>query len=101
MPALKPIIQRRFPESKIIYGEFISGLDGKMRYFKPLRINIYQKLISWIQEAAPNVLIYFCMEDDEVWKKSLGYIPSERGGLSRILDESAARHCGLQKVNWV
>jgi spore photoproduct lyase len=101
MPALKPIIQKRFPDSKIIYGEFITGLDGKMRYFKPLRIKIYQKLISWIQEAAPNVLIYFCMEDDEVWKKSLGYIPSERGGLSRILDESAVRHCGLQKVNGV
>ncbi|MBW2167243.1 MAG: DNA photolyase, partial [Deltaproteobacteria bacterium] len=39
--------------------------------------------------------IYFCMEDDEVWKKSLGFIPSERGGLPEMLDESAARHCRL------
>jgi spore photoproduct lyase len=35
------------------------------------------------------------MEDDEVWEKSLGFIPSDRGGLSRMLDESAALHCGL------
>lgn len=95
MPSLKQVIQKRFPDSKIIYGEFISGLDAKMRYFKPLRIDLYQKMASWIKEAAPDVLVYFCMEDDEVWKKSLGFIPSDRGGLPEMLDESAVRHCGL------
>jgi spore photoproduct lyase len=95
MPSLKPIIHKRFPESKIIYGEFITGLDGKMRYFKPLRINLFQKMISWIRELAPEVLIYFCMEDDEVWRKSLGFIPADCGGLPKMLDESAIRVCGL------
>ncbi len=38
MPALKPIIENRFPSSRLCYGEFILGLDNKMRYFKPLRI---------------------------------------------------------------
>ena len=96
MPSLKPIIHKRFPDSKIIYGEFIIGLDGKMRYFKPLRIGLYQKMISWIREFAPEVLIYFCMEDDEVWRKSLGFIPPDRGGLPKMLDESAVRVCGLE-----
>ncbi len=95
MPSLKSIIRKRFPDSKIIYGEFIQGLDGKMRYFKPLRIELYRKMILFIRDIAPDVLVYFCMEDDEVWKKSLGFIPSERGGLPRMLDESAARHCRL------
>ena len=95
MPSLKPIIHKRFPDSKIIYGEFITGLDGKMRYFKPLRIDLYQKMISWIREFAPEVLIYFCMEDDEVWRKSLGFAPTDRGGLPKMLDESAVRVCGL------
>ncbi|MBW2742523.1 MAG: DNA photolyase, partial [Deltaproteobacteria bacterium] len=98
MPSLKSIIKKRFPDSKIIYGEFITGLDGKMRYFKPLRIELYQKIVSCIRSLAPDVLIYFCMEDDEVWKKSLGFIPSERGGLPKMLDETAARHCGLNVV---
>ncbi|MCP4110455.1 MAG: DNA photolyase [Desulfobacteraceae bacterium] len=93
--SLKPIIQKRFPKSKIVYGEFIQGLDGKMRYFKPLRIKLYQKMASWIKEIAPEVLIYFCMEDDEVWKKSLGFVPSEQGGLSEMLDKSAAKICNL------
>jgi spore photoproduct lyase len=96
MPSLKPIIQKRFPESKIIYGEFISGLDGKMRYFKPLRIELYRKMISWIRKYAPDVLIYFCMEDDEVWQKSMGFVPQDRGGLPRMLDNSAVNICGLK-----
>jgi len=95
MPDLKPIVARRFPLSKIPYGEFIAGLDGKMRYFKPLRIEIYEKLVGWIREAAPDVLLYFCMEDDEVWERSVGFAPGDRGGLPHLLDERAARFCGL------
>src|SRR5210317_409601 len=95
MPALKPLIEKRFPKSNIIYGEFITGLDGKMRYFKPLRIEIYQKIITCIRAYAPRVLIYFCMEDDVVWQKSLGFTVSERGGLSKMLDDQAIKKCNL------
>lgn len=95
MPSLKTIIQKRFTDSKIIYGEFISGMDGKMRYFKPLRINLYSKILSWIREYSPDVMVYFCMEDEEVWSKTFGFIPSDRGGLPKMLDKSAVFHCGL------
>lgn len=95
MPALKNIVARRFPASKIIYGEFIPGLDGKMRYFKPLRIDLYKKMFTWIKAAAPDVLVYFCMEDDAVWQETMGFSPEEKGGLSRMLDQSAIKHCGL------
>jgi len=96
MPSLKSIIRNRFPDSKIPYGEFVMGLDGKMRYFKPLRIDIYKKMVGWIKERAPDVLVYFCMEDDEVWEKSTGFVPNDRGGLPAMLDESAIQHCGLK-----
>lgn len=95
MLSLKGIIQKRFPNSRIIYGEFIAGLDGKMRYFKPLRIDLYRKMVAWIRDLAPDVLIYFCMEDDEIWNESLGFIPSEYGGLPQMLDTRAVKHCGL------
>jgi len=96
MPSLKDFVETRFKDSRIIYGEFIRGLDGKMRYFKPLRIKLYQQIVSYIQSIAPDVVVYFCMEDDEVWKKTLGFTPDEKGGLPNILDKSAARHCALQ-----
>ncbi|MGB5986596.1 MAG: spore photoproduct lyase family protein [Desulfobacterales bacterium] len=95
MPGLKEIIQTRFPAAKLIYGEFIPGMDGKMRYFKPLRIEIYRKIIQWITLRAPQATLYFCMEDDAVWQACLGYTPQERGGLNKILDDSAVRHCVL------
>ena len=91
MPSLKQIIRKRFPKSKIIYGEFIPGLDNKMRYFKPLRIEIYKKMVAWIKELAPDVVVYFCMEDEDVWKKTMGFVPKDRGGLPKMLDDSAAR----------
>ncbi len=95
IPALKYIIEQRFYDSKIVYGEFLTGLDNKMRYFKSLRIKIYQKIISMIKKTAPNILVYFCMEDEEVWKKTLGFVPSDKGGLPKMLDKSAAYHCCL------
>jgi spore photoproduct lyase len=95
MPSLKPIIERRFPKSKIVYGESVPGLDGKMRYFKPLRIELYQKMVNWIKDLAPSVAVYLCMEDEEVWKKALGFVPEKDAGLSGMLDKEAARHCGL------
>ncbi len=97
IPALKQIIQKRFVSSTIVYGEFITGLDNKMRYFKPLRIKLYRQIIDRIRKHAPDVTLYFCMEDDEVWGKTLGYTPSEYGGLPQILDAAAMRHCELEK----
>jgi len=96
IPSLKAIIRKRFPDSKIPFGEFVTGLDGKIRYFKPLRIDIYKKMVAWIKEIAPDVLVYFCMEDDEVWEKAAGFVPKDRGGLAAMLDESAIQHCGLK-----
>ena len=48
----------------------------KMRYFKPLRIRIYQKIVTAIRKYAPELTVYFCMEDDEVWEQVMGYLPS-------------------------
>jgi spore photoproduct lyase len=96
MPSLKPIIAKRFPDSTIPYGEFITGLDNKMRYFKPLRIDLYRNMVEFIKSEAPEAAVYYCMEDEEVWEKTMGLVPSADGGVGRMLDESAARVCNLK-----
>jgi len=96
IPSLKPIIQKRFRNSKIVYGEFFAGLDGKMRYFRPLRREFYRQMVSWIRKHAPDVTIYFCMEDDLIWKECIGFSPKESGGLPEILDQRAVEICGLE-----
>jgi hypothetical protein len=35
------------------------------------------------------------MEDDDVWQQSFGFMPSEKGGLGRMLDRAAIRRCQL------
>ncbi len=95
MPKLKSVVEQRFPESIICYGEFITGLDNKMRYFKPLRIKLYQTLVNRIRAHSPDVLVYFCMEDQEVWERCMGFFPGQNGELAALLDASAVRHCKL------
>ncbi len=66
-PALQNIIRQRFPESDILSGEQISGQDGKMRYIKPLRREMYQRIIEQLREKFGEVFIYFCMESEDLW----------------------------------
>ncbi len=85
--SLDGIIRQRHPESPIVYGEFISGKDQKLRYFKPIRIQVFQKMVQWIRDFDPSVFVYLCMESSEVWKKAFGWTPEKMSTLSRLLDE--------------
>lgn len=88
VPALKPIIIKRHPKTIILDGEFIQGLDGKMRYLKPVRIDMYSYVRELIEGwAGHNPGIYLCMESDEIWRKSLMWSPERSSGLSDYLDD--------------
>jgi spore photoproduct lyase len=91
---LKPIIRERFPQSKILYGELLPGPDGKFRYLKSLRIEMYRKIVDWIRAYNPGQFIYLCMESPEVWKKVFGFYPATRNELDRLF---ARRIRGLRK----
>ena len=66
-PNLKTIATKRFPKSKIFYGEFIPA-NGKMRYFRPLREEIYGKMREWIGNRSKYITPYLCMETPQVCK---------------------------------
>ncbi len=90
LPRLKDIGIRRFPSSRIYYNEFISGLDGKQRYFRPHRVALYRHIYEKLKRyTADNTCIYFCMESDEIWQEVMGFIPHEKGGLPKMLDRAA------------
>jgi len=95
MPDLKAVIQERFSETKLLYGEFIKGLDGKARYLKHIRVEIYRGIIEAIHERASDVMVYFCMESEEIWEKTLGFKTGPLGGLPQMLDERAVKICRL------
>ena len=81
---LKPVIRERFPQSKILLGELFPGPDGKFRYLKSLRVEMYRKIVGWIRDYDPEVFIYLCMESPEVWKAVFGFHPADRNELDRL-----------------
>lgn len=86
MPDLKWAIVKRFPETNIFNGEFVPGLDGKFRYFKPIRVEMYANLSERLKKWYNDLGIYLCMESDDVWRQSLGWSPKNSAGLSLYLD---------------
>jgi spore photoproduct lyase len=76
-PALKPVIQKRFPQTKIIYDEFIIGKDGKLRYSKPLRRWLFQRIVGDLKKAGGGEIpVYFCMESSDLWMNVLKKTPT-------------------------
>ena len=87
LPRLKDIGIHRFPGSRIYHNEFITGLDGKSRYFRPQRVEMYKHIYGALKEKIDSrTCIYFCMESDEIWKDVMGFTPEEKGGLGKMLD---------------
>jgi spore photoproduct lyase len=75
-PSLKRLMRERFPQTRLLTGEQVLCPDGKLRYFQPLRVDMYRKMLQWIRRAAPTVKVYLCMESKEVWEQVFGFAPS-------------------------
>jgi spore photoproduct lyase len=89
LPSLRPIAQTRFPRSQFFHEEFVLGLDNKYRYFRDLRIEMYQHILAAIQKRASlNTCIYFCMESDEIWQEC-GFPANAAKNLPEDLDKAA------------
>ncbi len=75
-PGLKRAMRDRFPATRLLSGEQVPCPDGKLRYFQPLRIEMYRKMLGWIRRASPTAFVYLCMESKEVWQQVFGFAPS-------------------------
>lgn len=82
-PALKPVVQARFPKNRLMSAELFPGADGKMRYFKPLRSEMYRNMVRWIRRYMPETPIYLCMESPAVWRKVFGTTPACNADMER------------------
>ena len=85
-PGLKRAMRERLPRTRLVAAEQVPGPDGKLRYFQPLRIAMYRKMLRWIRRSAPTVKVYLCMESKHVWEQVFGYAPSCEKELGAQLD---------------
>ena len=86
MPELKLAIKKRYPGLNIFDGEFVKCPDGKFRYFKPIRVEMYANLSERLKKWYNDLGIYLCMESDDVWRQSFGWSPKNSANLSKYLD---------------
>ena len=81
-PEQKRLIENNFRGSKLTCQEMVKGSDNKVRYVKPLRIEMYTKMFNKMRElwgATP--LIYLCMERWDMWDKIMDIQPRSIGEL--------------------
>lgn len=89
LPSLRPIALGRFPKSNFFHEEFVLGLDNKYRYFRGLRVEMYQHILGELRKrVSHNTCIYFCMESDEIWQEC-GFPEGAAQNLPDNLDKAA------------
>jgi spore photoproduct lyase len=85
LPPMRQLMFQRFPRSRIAAQEMVLAPDGKLRYFKGLRVEMYARLREWLTDATPEALLYLCMESPRVWAEVFGFTP-DGDRLSGLLD---------------
>lgn len=99
-PEMKEKVLEKFPKSRIMFAELILGMDGKMRYPKPLRLHMYKQVYGWLKShGSEDLFIYFCMESAEIWERVMGWSPEDNEHLDYLFAESLYRRFpGLMNV---
>ena len=75
------------PNARVFLGELFPGRDGKFRYLREIRIEMYRKMVKWLREGDPDLFIYLCMESKEVWDQVFGWSPSNNNHLNHLFEE--------------
>lgn len=67
LPSLTRVIRERNPQTNLLLGEFVPCVDGKHRYFRPIRVEAYKEIGKVIRDLTKDIRISLCMETPEVW----------------------------------
>ncbi|HER44166.1 MAG TPA: hypothetical protein ENO08_06875 [Candidatus Eisenbacteria bacterium] len=67
-PGLIEKVRARHPRSGLLEGEYLRDSEGKLRLYRPARVEIYRGLARLVREAFPGARIELSMEDREVWE---------------------------------
>lgn len=64
----KKMIENRFPMNTILSSELVTAADGKVRYHRFVRQDVYRHMIDVITASLSGVPLYLCMEDAAMWR---------------------------------
>ena len=87
LPGLKTVIQGRFPEDTLTREEMVQGPDGKYRYFKTIREEMYRSIRAKVQAVDPKLFLYLCMETKRMWEDVFQFVPESAKNLDAGFEE--------------
>lgn len=91
-PEMKKLVARNYPDSQITTPEMVLGGDGKVRYVKPLRRQLFDHVHAALNTAgAQESFVYLCMERWDMWQRVLGWRPRSIGHLDYLITDSLYR----------
>jgi hypothetical protein len=70
-PRLREIMIERFGRTELVLGEFVPSPDGKHRYFRHIREEMYREITASFREYFGERIvekIQLAMEPDYVWR---------------------------------
>lgn len=86
-PGLKPVMQTRFPDDWLTKAEMIQGPDGKYRYFRTIREEMYRSIRGKIESVDKRLFLYLCMETRRMWEDVFHFVPVSAKKLDQGFDE--------------
>ncbi len=88
LPDFREVMRGHFPSEAITSEEMFPGIDGKLRYFKPERLDMYLFMKETIEKYTRTPFVYMCMETPEMWER----VFSKRYESSEELEIAFSRH---------
>jgi spore photoproduct lyase len=86
-PDFKDVVKKYPDDMELFSGEMFPGIDGKFRYLKKQRVEIYKTMRDYINGYTHTPFIYLCMESGDVWYTVFGKDYKESEDLERNLAE--------------
>lgn len=84
---LKENIQARFPGDELTGAEMVQASDGKYRYFKTIREEMYRTIRKKIESVDPRLFMYLCMETKRMWERVFDYVPESAKNLDALFEK--------------
>ncbi len=92
-PSLKEAIEFHHPSTRLTLEEMVKTRDGRMRYLRPVRAEMYALVYQTLLEHLGNedVMVYLCMEWRDMWEDVFGCSPTDSHHLDYIFGENLYR----------
>lgn len=91
-PEQRHMMRERFGLSSwVASAEMFTGSDGKLRYDKSVRSEMFKHVVGEFHRRSKNWNIFLCMETPESWLSSVGGSPKKLGGLDDLFDHRVTK----------